>query len=59
MELKYGWASAKILTHLGDPQKVNSPLEMKLKLHQPGKDSISVMTSFSPWVQATHAMVIT
>lgn len=55
MELKYRCASAKILTHLGDPQKVDSPLEMKLKLQQPGKDSVSVMTSFSPWVQATHA----
>lgn len=54
MELKYRCASAKILTHSGDPQKVNSPLEMKLKLQQPGKDTVSVMTSFSPWGQATH-----
>lgn len=49
MELKYGWASDKTFTHSGDPQKVNSLLEMKLKLHQPGKDSISVMTSFMLW----------
>lgn len=55
MELKYRCASATILTHTGDPQKVNSLLEMKLKLHQSGKDSVSMMTSFSPWVQATHA----